>query len=192
MKSPLRSNSGSMVVFDGDNIANGGSWTEARNKDLDSVTVAIDPTEGFKSSQSLKASFSGDSYMGLGWNWKNLWAAGQGDDVSAYENFKLDVKVSGDSLPDANNITFQLAGAGETSDSTRSKAFAASRLSSLSITDGEWHTITIPIAILAGTLSDNVKKDEQFDPRYARELSIGINPKKYLDFDIHVDNLRFE
>lgn len=180
------------VVFDGDNYATGVSWNQVSNEELDSVAVVIDTTEGKDSQQSLKVSFAGDNYMGIGWNWKNLWAAAQGDDVRDYSDLKVDIKIVGQALPNPSAITMQLASAAETTPNGRSKAFALSLLTQAMVTDGKWHTVNIPLSALGNTKSSNAAGVEPLNLRYVREFSVATSPEEYVDFDIYVDNIRFE
>ena len=175
------------MVWNGDSKTVGSTWASASKPDLDSISIDLSAETGVESSNSFRIQVAGDNWMGIGYNWLDLWGDEPGLDVSDLSGVAFDIKIDGIKLPSgSNSFLVQFASGGNTPG--RSEAFRINSYIASNFTDGNWHTVSVPFETFVGT---SVSGNGSFTTKHAREISIAVAPNRYVDLDIFIDNIRF-
>lgn len=178
------SSSKGFVLWNGEDKASGSSWAQA-NVSSDSAEVAVETGVAHSGSTALHFKAAGSQWMGFGWNW-HAYAGGVGTDATEYANISFMIKVEGEKLPRPNSITAQLASAGP--GDQRSKSVNIADFGGENAVNGEWHKITMPLAVFLAKSDDS----DLLDPALLSELSIGSWSADYINFSIYIDTIALE
>ena len=175
---------GGLVVFNGEDKRAGGSWA-VTTLDVDRAEVAIEQGEAFSGDSALHFQAAGSQWMGFGWNYQN-WAPGIGTDTTKYSNLVFMMKVGGAKPPAPSSVTANMSSAGPGKQG--SSFVSVAEYGGASLPDGQWHKITMPIALFVNSPGDN----DPLDPTLVNEVGFGAWTEDYLDFEYYVDDIRFE
>jgi hypothetical protein len=178
-----------LVVWDGDQHANGKGWASCGKKDECTTSVEPAPNEGY-SGAALKFKAEGSDWIGMGWNWHGWWPENAGSDISGHKELSFRIKVvaaNAKEAPDPNSVNVTLAcSANGSKDDTKKDADEAKVADfTTNLLDGEWHEVVVPLATF---FSD---KGKDFDKKSAWEFRIGTWSQDPRKFEILIDDITF-
>ena len=175
------------TIWDGDDKSFGGIWASAAKPDLDSISIDIAAEVGVEGSSAFQIQVAGDNWMGVGYNFLDLWGQEPGLDLRELEGMSFDIRIEGEKLPkDLNYIKVQFTSGGKSEG--RAEALPLTIFSNVNFADGDWHTLKVPFEKFVGT---NIPGSSPFDQSQVRELSVSVAPLGYVDLDMYIDNIAF-
>jgi len=165
-----------LVVWDGEDAANGNSWV-APKKDTNYFKAQDKDAHSGKTALELRA--EGEQWMGGGWNWHGWWPEDSGDDISGFRNLTFWIKVTG-RKPASLTVALNCS-------STKKPTAALSILDySKDAADGQWHEVVIP-------MEDFAKKEKtEFDPKKAWEIDLGTWAQEKDPVSLFIDDIAFD
>jgi len=160
-------------------------WADCDKKPGCKATLEPLPGVGKDGSAGLKFVGEGPGFVGFGWNWFGWYPETAGTDVSLQKQLSFWVKLvpaSAEQAPDLGGVTVSL-GCSKGKQSSASAPFNEINKGAL---DGQWHKVTVPLAVLQ-------KGDGKgLDLKTVWEFRIGTWATTPRKFEIYVDDIAFE
>jgi len=176
----------SLVVWDGDESADGKGWATCNNKGECQATVEALPDVG-RNGAGLKFHAEGPDWIGMGWNWHGWYPEDSGTDVSDHEKLSFWIKVEASSStegPDPNSVEVWLScSCTELDKNARSSKHVKIKDFNKDFANGSWQRVTIPLKALTA--------DTKFDKRSVWEFDLGTYSSEPRNFNVYVDDIAF-
>ena len=172
------------LLWEGDGTHSGAQgWTECDQKaaGCESLLMA-EAGVGKDGTRGLHFKVNGQGWFGMGWNFFGWWPQTAGVDITPYNTLTFAMRVeaaSPDQAPDVSSLTTHLICSRDTK-ATRTvniEPWAGGA------TDGQWHTIEVPLAELYKG------EGAEFDPGSAWEFDFGLFLPNKRSFSIYFDDI---
>jgi hypothetical protein len=167
-----------VVVWDGEQATNGGSWVNPKTSTLAPQTV-----EAHSGNTALEFRFHGSKqWLGAGWNWCG-WKTGTnvGTDASAMKNLSFWIKARGT----AGALQVNLLCNGDVLDTPEEHTVKVPAFKYCPrLLDGQWHEVIIPLA--------DLNRIKGFNPKIISEIHFGFMAGESAEGSFFIDDIAFD